>query len=361
MSEAARSPLADDHLSQGASLGPYRGVVVPARFSDPKLEHQAVRHAAGLFDFSFRAKLALKGEDRGRFLQGMVTNDVEKLKPGQGTYAMLLDAHGHILADARIYRAEDRFLLDTDADLRDKVMKIFEHYIIMDEVEQEPLALFALALQGPRARPLLEKTLHIGLPAMSEFDHFATNCVGVPVRVVRATSTGEEGYEVWTSAQGMMDVWGAACAQAPANELLPGGTEALETLRIEAGMPRYGEDFDEDTLALETGLLNAMSFTKGCYVGQEVVERTRSRGHVNWKLVGLWVGSASAPPSGEKLFSEGKEAGEVTSACVSPSLARTIALGYVRREVSEPGSEVTLASGPGAEVTALPFYGHRSI
>src|SRR5712692_10635537 len=154
MSAAIRSPLADYHLSQGATLTEHRGAVVPARFSDPVLEHQAVRKAAGLFDFSFRAKFALKGEDRVSFLQGMVTNDVQKLKPGEGAYAVLLNALGHILADARIYRLEQSFLIDTDADLRDKVMKVFDHHIIMDQVEQEHLELFTLAFQGPRARPL---------------------------------------------------------------------------------------------------------------------------------------------------------------------------------------------------------------
>jgi glycine cleavage system T protein len=356
MSETLRSPLADYHLSQGATLREHHGAVVPARFSDPKLEHQAVRKSAGLFDFSFRAKFAVKGDDRVTFLQGMVTNDVQRLQPGQGTYAALLDAHGHILADARLYCAADRFLVDTDAGLRDKVMKLLEHYIIMDQVEQEPLALFTLAFQGPRARLLLEKTLHIDLPATSEFDHFPTNYAGFPVRVVRASSTGEEGYEVWVAAKGMMGVWGAACGQAPTYDMLPCGVEALETLRIEAGIPLYGEDLDEDTLPLEAGLASAMSFTKGCYVGQEVVERTRSRGHVNWKLVGLFVEAAGAPQPGEKLRAQGKDMGEVTSACVSPSLSRTIALAYVRREASEPGTRLALASGAAAEVTALPFY-----
>ncbi len=356
MSEAVSSPLADYHVSQGATLSEHHGALVPARFSDSGSEHRAVRKAAGLFDFSFRAKIVVKGEDRGRFLQGMVTNDVQKLAPGQGTYAMLLNAQGHILADVRIYCAEDRFLIDTDADLRDKVMQILDHYIIMDQVELEPLGFFALAFQGPRSRPLLEKTLHIDLPRMAEFDHFLTNYAGFPARVARASSTGEEGYEVWVGAKGMMGVWGAACGQAPTYDMLPCGTEALETLRIEAGIPRYSHDLDEDTLPLEAGLTNAMSFTKGCYVGQEVVERTRSRGHVNWKLVGLFVNALAPPRPEEKLLAQGKEIGEITSACVSPSLGRTIALAYLRREVSEPGTKLALASGPAAEVTALPFY-----
>ncbi len=356
MPELIRTPLADYHLSQGAVPGEYCGAIVPARFTNPVSEHQAVRTAAGLFDFSFRAKIAVKGQDRAQFLQGMVTNDVEKLSPGRGVFALMLNAYGHLLADLRLYRAEDRYFIDADASLREKILKTLDQYIFMEDVQLEPLDLYALAFQGPRARPLLQKTLHIDLPAMNEFDHFTTNYAGFPVRVVRAGSTGEEGYEVWVSAKGMMGVWGAACGQAPTYDMLACGTEALETLRIEAGIARYGSELDEDTLPLEAGLLNAISFTKGCYIGQEVVERTRSRGHVNWKLAGLFVGSAVAPTSGEKLLSEGNEIGEITSACISPSLGRTIALAYVRREFSEPGTKIALAPGPPAQVTSLPFY-----
>jgi len=249
-------------------------------------------------------------------------------------------------------------LIDCDAGLGEKIVKTLDHYILMDQVELEPLDLYALAFQGPRSRPLLEKTLHVDLPSMKEFDHFATNYAGFPVRVVRASSTGEEGYEVWVGVKGMMGVWGAACGQAPTYDMLPCGTEALETLRIEAGIPRYGKDLDEDTLPLEAGLLNALSFTKGCYVGQEVVERTRSRGHANWKLMGMIIHGDRLPSAGEKLLADGKDIGEITSACVSPSLGKTIALGYLRREVSETGTKLALASGPSAEVTALPFYRH---
>ncbi len=356
MPDAVRSPLADYHASQGASLGEYHGATVPARFSNPREEHAAVRQAAGLFDFSFRAKFAMTGEHRIRFLQGMVTNDVKELAPGRGTYAAMLNAQGHILADLRVYCTEDRFLIDTDADLREKAMQSLKRYIIADRVALEPLAVFALAFQGPRARPLLEKTLHIDLPPLEEFDHFSSNYAGFPVRVVRASSTGEEGYEVWMADKALMGVWGAACGQAPTYDMLPCGIEALESLRIEAGIPRYGCELAEDTLLLEAGLLNAVSFTKGCYLGQEIVERARSRGHVNWKLVGLTVDAAQPPAPGEKLVAAEKQIGEITSACVSPSLGKTIALAYVRREVAEPGTRLALASGVPAEVTALPFY-----
>jgi len=356
MSPSARSPLAEYHVAQGARLVAYHGAQVPARFSDPRQEHAAVRNAAGLFDFSFRAKFAVTGADRVRFLQGMVTNDVKNLTPGHGIYAAMLNPQGKILADMRLYCTEDRFLLDTDADLREKILQSLQHHIIADRVRLESLELYALALQGPRSRPLLEKTLHLDLPAMQEFDHFQTNYGGFTVRVARASSTGEEGYEIWVGEKGLLGVWGAACGQAPTYEMLPCGVEALESLRIEAGIPRYGSELSEDTLLLEAGLLNAVSFTKGCYVGQEIVERTRSRGHINWKLVGLLVRAPEPPAPGEKLTSAGQEIGEVASACVSPTLGQTIALAYVRREVAEPGTKLVLAPGIPVEVTALPFY-----
>jgi glycine cleavage system T protein len=354
--QASNTPLADYHLSQGATPGEYHGALVPSIFTDPVAEHQAVRQASGLFDFSFRGKFAMKGHDHAKFLHRMVSNDIKRLAPGQGTYATLLTPQGHILVDMRLYCAEERFFVDTDADLRDKGLLGLKRYVIADQVEFEPLDLYALAFQGPRSRPLLEKTLHIDLPAMQQFDHFATNYAGFPLRVVCASSTGEEGFEVWAGAKGLMAVWGAACGQAPTYGMLPCGTQALETLRIEAGIPRYGQELGEDTIPNEAGLWNALSFNKGCYVGQEIVERARSRGHVNWTLMGLVVESETPPLPGEKLARDGRDIGEVTSSCISPTLRKTIALAYLRREVSEAGTKLAFPSGTVAEVVPLPFY-----
>jgi aminomethyltransferase len=356
MSDLLRPPLADYHLSQGAMLGDYHGALVPWCFTDPVAEHKAVREASGLFDFSFRGKFAIKGRDHAKFLHRMVSNDIKRLIPGQGTYATLLNPQGHILVDMRLYCAEDRFFVDTDADLRDKALLGLKRYVVGDQVDFEPLDFHALAFQGLRSRPLLEKTLHINLPEMREFDHFATNYAGFSVRVVCASSTGEEGYEVWAGAKGLLAVWGAACGQAPTYGMLPCGTQALETLRIEAAIPRYGQELGEDTIPNEAGLWNALSFDKGCYVGQEIVERARSRGHVNWKLMGLIIEARVPPTPGEKLVRDGKEIGEVTSSCVSPTLGKTIAMAYLRRELSEPGTKLGFPSGTLAEVVPLPFY-----
>ena len=184
----------------------------------------------------------------------------------------------------------------------------------------------------------------------------STNYAGFPAQVVCASATGEEGYEVWTGAKGLPAIWGAACGQAPTYGTLPCGTQALETLRIEAGIPRYGQELGEDTIPNEAGLWDALSFSKGCYVGQEIVERARSRGHVNWVLMGLVMESETPPAAGEKLAREGREIGEVTSSCVSPTLGKAIALAYLRREVAEPGTKLEFSSGAAAQVVSLPFY-----
>jgi len=332
---------------------------VPARYNDSKVEYAAARNAAGIFDLSFRARFAARGPDRVSFLHNILSNDVRSLGPGRGIYAVLLDVKGHILADLRVYSEPEQVLLETDVDLIQKVINALERYIIMDEVTLEPLKWRGLALQGPQSRALLERNLAGALPSLSEFGHFRSNYCGLPIHFVRVSSTGEEGYELWVPAEdapGQTKVlWQALLAGARGLTAVPCGTEALEMLRIEAGIPRYGADFGEDTLPLEAGLLNALSFTKGCYPGQEIVERARSRGHVNWKLVGVAVDGVVPPSPGDKLVWEGKEVGEVTSACLSPSQSRPIALAYVRREVSEPGTRLTFTFGAAAEVRELPF------
>ena len=339
-------------------MGEYHGALVPTRYSDSKAEYRAARSAAGIFDFSFRARFAVRGPDRVSFLHNVLSNDVKSLTPGQGVYATLLDVKGHILADLRVYCEPDLMLVETDFDLLEKTMDTLQRYIIMDDVTLEPLRWFGLGVQGPRARALLEKSLESALLPVSEFGNLHAGSSGL--HLVRASSTGDEGYELWVPLEAgpakAKTLWESLLADASGLGGLPCGTEALEMLRIEAGIPRYGVDFGEDTLPLEAGLLNALSFTKGCYPGQEIVERARSRGHVNWKLVGVAMDAAVPPARGESLLSEGRPVGEVTSACYSPSLNRPIALAYVRREVSERGVPLALATGTPVEIHELPFY-----
>jgi folate-binding protein YgfZ len=360
MSHPVSSPLADVYRSQGIALTEYHGALVPARYGNSKAEYAAARSAAGVFDLSFRSRFAARGPDRVSFLHNMLSNDVKSLGPGQGTYAVLLDVKGHILADLRVYSEPGQVLLESDADLIEKAIHTLQRYVIMDEVTLERVDCWGLAVQGPQSRALLESSLGRALPSLGEFEHFREDHSSLPLHVAHVSNTADEGYELWVPQDGVgrevEKFWEMLLAHAPGLGALPCGTEALEMLRIEAGIPRYGADFGEDTLPLEAGLLNALSFTKGCYPGQEIVERARSRGHINWQLVGLAVDAAAPPVPGERLLSEKTEVGEVTSACISPLLNRPIALAYVRREVSPPGTRLTLASGSAAAIYELPFY-----
>ncbi len=354
MSAPLRSPLIASRES--GPLVEYHGALLPERYSEPLAEHHAVRTAAGLFDGSFRARFTATGSDRVRFLHGMVSNDIRGLAPGQGTYATVLDVRGHILADLVVCCTADRFVIDTDANLVDKALQALNHYNIGGRTPLERLDVTALFLQGPKSGLIVKELLQTEPPGPEEFRHAEASFAGQPLRVVRWSITGEEGYAFWIAPTALPELWSALLALGGGHGLVPCGVKSLETLRIEAGIPRYGAELAEDVLPLEAGLLNALSFTKGCYIGQEIVERARSRGHVNWKLVGLFTEAADPLAPGEKLLSKGKEVGEITSACAAPTLGRTIALAYARREVAEPGTKLDLASGSTAEVTALPFY-----
>lgn len=336
----------------------YHGAPTPVYYSDPVEEHRAVRAAAGLFDLPFRSVFSAAGSDRTRFLHNMVTNDVKALTPGHGIYATLLDVRGHILADMTIYCEESRYLVATSASLIDKVLTTLARYNIGGRVPLERVDAAALSIQGPNAGSILRDFFHADAPGPEELRHVTIDYRGETFRMIRSTLTGEEGFELWTTQVGLEPLRHALLDAGRASGLVRCGSAALETLRIEAGIPAYGAELAEDTLPLEANLLNALSFTKGCYIGQEIVERARSRGHVNWKLVGLFVASSEPPVPGEKLLKDGKPLGEITSACISPTLGKTIALGYVRREVAEFGSALATASGAPAEVTSLPFY-HR--
>ncbi len=349
-----QSPLADLHALRAAPLLAYHGAHVPARFAGADVEHRAVRSGAGFFDFCFRSKFTLSGEHRARFLHRIISNDVKNLTPGQGVYATLLSAQGRILADLYAYADAERLWIDTDADLAPKAIAILQRYIIGDRVTIEPSDVGAVALQGPDSRRMLESLFEAGVEGLpqDELNHVVREFDGQPARVVRRSSTGEEGYEIWLGPAELRNFWTHAMKAG----LVPCGLDALESLRIEAGIGRYGPDFGEDTLPLEAGLFNALSFNKGCYIGQEIVERARSRGHVNWKLVGLrFLPGDAVPSTGEKLREAGgAEIGEITSACLSPTLGRPVALSYVRREVSQPGTRLSSASAV-PEVVELPF------
>ncbi len=365
-----QTPLAAWYATHGAVLVEDRGVELPERFTTPDDEYRAVRERAGLIDLSFRSQVRMTGEDRVGFLQGMISNDVKTLKPGNGCAATLLTEQGRIVADLRVYALETCFLLDVDARIAEKFMATLERFIIADDVEMEDLGLTytTLSLQGPLATQVLNAAA--GSVALAkEFSHGEVTIANTPVRVIRVSDTGEEGYDLLVPAPQAASVWQHLLAIGAPLGLQPVGHAALNVLRIEAGVPWYGLDMDEGRIVLEVGFEQAISFKKGCYLGQEVVERVTARGQVNRKLCGLIMHGSELPELGEKLRHGMNEVGEVgevgwiTSVAYSPRLQSPIALGYVRREQWASGTQLRIdrqGTPMIAELTTLPFPRERT-
>jgi folate-binding protein YgfZ len=287
------------------------------------------------------AMLVLTGEDRVRFLHGMVTNDIEALQPGQGCHAAMLTTKGKMLADLVVYADADSLLIELDGTLREKIKAVLAKHIIMDDVEVADVS-DALPLQGvygDDAAAVIAATLGIDAAALSALPSYGHLRAGA-ARVARASELGIPGYHLF----------GATVA----GQTLDG--DEFEERRIEAGSPRYGVDMGEDRLPIEANIHDAVSFTKGCYLGQEVIARATNLGHINRKLVGLWLDGDAPAARAAKLSAPARaEAGFVTSSARSRRFERAIALAYVHRTLWDPGTELTLDDGRRATVTGLPF------
>jgi folate-binding protein YgfZ len=336
------------------------GPPYPPAFGSVEEEYWALKESAGLMDLSHRGRLIVRGKDAARLLQGMVSNDVKALASGRGMEAFFLDVQGHIQSDARIFRIqEDTFWLELEPLRVEVVKQILDKHIIADDVE---LALpgpetACMAIEGPCALEPLREAIGFDPPGMLPLEHMELRYDSEPpLRFARASLSGEFGFWLWGHVERLADVWQKAARAGAPLGARPVGEIAVEACRIEAGIPRYGADIDDKTLPQETGQMHALSFTKGCYLGQEIVERVRSRGHVNRRLAGLLLEDRQELRPGEELLTDDQTAGRITSAAYSYGLRRTIALGMFRREFAEPGTQLATASGLPAEIVALPFF-----
>jgi folate-binding protein YgfZ len=335
------------------SLGEYRGATTAGRFTDPQAEFDALRTGCGVYDLGFRGKISMTGSDRVRWLNGMVTNNIRDLAQGHGVYAFLLSPQGKIQGDMLAYNLGDSLMVDTDLSQVEKILATFDHYIIMDDVELKNLSgtITALGVSGPRSHEVLAAT-GLAVPTLQPLQLRQINWHGNECTVVRSDDLQGESYEIWLSPERVAALWDALLVAGAT----PLGSEALEMQRITAGVPLYGVDISERDLPQETEQVRALNFNKGCYVGQEIVERIRSRGNVHRKFTGFITQGKIAIAPGAKISDGEKEVGEITSA-VSLKVAgneQTVALGYIRREVALPGREVTIA-GTKAKVIPLPL------
>jgi glycine cleavage system T protein len=355
------SPLTALHKTRKAEFVEEDGWILPLHFGNPLQEYEAVRLHAGLLDLCHRSLLRFKGSDRTSFLQGMVSNDVRALTPGAGIQAAILDVNGKILADLRVFCGEDFFLIDLWEFRRAEILEHLRHYLVAEDVEIDDLAgrYGILSLQGPKARSLLDRILSSQELPSRMHGHHTVLIENREVRVARSAHTGEDGVDLFLDVGDLPRVVSRIEEAGQSLPLRWVGVQALDILRLEAGIPRYGVDMDENNLLLETGLDHAVSFHKGCYLGQEVIERIHSRGHVNKKLAGLILEGEAPALRGDPICFDGKEIGKITSSRLSPAVKRPIALGYVHRDYLAAGIQVSIqhdGRAIQAEIASLPFY-----
>lgn len=356
-----QSLLADFHQANGAIFSEENGWLLPSRFGDPLQEYHAVRNQVGLVDLSHQSLLRFTGPDRLSYLQGMVSNDVKQLADGDGIQAAVLDIQGKILADIRVFCARDSFLLTLSEHLKEKILSHLQRYLIADDVEINDLTAQygALSLQGPKAVRRLRELLRQDEIPLKEHCHRPFRLNDTEGMIVRSSHTGEEGYDLLLSLNELRTVVSRIQEKGKKFPIAWIGTQAQDILRIEAGIPRYGIDMSEENILLETGLDNAVSFHKGCYLGQEVIERIRSRGHVNKKLAGMILAGDNAAGPGDMIHAGEKEIGRITSSVLSPARKCPLAMGYIHRDYLQPQTRITIEHAGrkvSAEITALPFY-----
>jgi tRNA-modifying protein YgfZ len=296
--------------------------------------YRALREGAAVLDLSERAKIRVSGEDRARLLHAMTTNRVQGLDPGQGCYLFFLSAQGRILADANLFCFNDHLLLDLEPETRAKVHAHLDRYIIADDVtiEDQTESRATVAVEGPESARILSG---IGAPLPEEA--YAWLAWGSRV-VARVESTGAGGYFIFLPAAEKE----ALLAEVASAGAVPASPEEARVVRIEHGRPRYGEEITERYLVQETGQMHAVNFSKGCYLGQEIVERVRSRAQIHRVLMRVEIDSTEVPAAGVKLKAGDADAAEIASAVFSPALGKVVALAYVRTQYGESGARLSL-------------------
>jgi len=336
---------------------PQHSTMIPAASASA---YAAARHRAAFVDrTAARGRVVVSGADRASFLHALFTNDITSLGPGRGCYTAYLTAQGRMIADAHVYELGDVILMTLPRDVTDAVVARLDQSIFSEDVQLGNVTetFDAIAVAGPEAATVVQAALQSisadALRALPEHGNVRTGFDGSPAIATRIADDGLDGYEVYVE-RGRGSALLAALERLNVPAL---DAEAADALRIEAGAPAFHRDMDEETIPLEAGIESrAISFTKGCYVGQEVIVRVLHRGHgrVVRKLVGLRVNGSQVPAPGSPITAADREIGRVTSAAFSPALEAPIALGYVHRDFVEPGTTVAI-DGTTAIVTTLPF------
>ena len=353
-----KSPIDAVHTGLGAAMQDRDGWLVPGSYGDALSEYAAVRDGgAGLVDLSSSGRFYVNGSEAVSFLNGLITNDMKTLAENQWMAAAFPNVQGRLVASVRVVRFSDGFLITTEAITHPRVLETLNRFTLAGDFHVTDLtnATAMLSLQG-------KETLALGQTVFGEI----VTTIGAKgaiqkdaVKIIRASHTAEDGLDLLVDSDDAVPLWEALVGAGAR----PVGHEALEVLRIEAGVPRYGVDVDETTVVPEAGLDDAISYTKGCYIGQEIVARIKYRGHVAKRLTGVVFEGRANVETGARIRSiDDREIGRLTSVTYSPHLARTIALGYVKYDYLASGTALKVASGEAefrAEIHELPFVRGR--
>jgi len=350
----ASTPLNQKLLPHGAMPGEYSGIETPSRFSDLSSEFRALTTTCAAYDLGWRAKIIVTGKDRIRWLNGMVTNNIKDLQLNHGNYSFWLNPQGRIKGDLYVYNRGEYLLIDTDHSQLEALMNGLKRYIIMDDVQLTDATgkITAIGVQGPKSREILK---HAGIEAFERKAMEVTDLIwnNVGISVTQMASQDFETCEVWAAVDHIGKLWDALIETGAT----PVGTNALERFRIMIGFPKYGTDIRDRDLPQETKQNHALNFSKGCYIGQEIVERIRSRGNVHRSFTGFTF-TGEPPSPGAKLEAEGKDVGEITSIALVPSINggsdRLLGLGYIRKEALERGAKIQYSGGE-AQPAKIPF------
>jgi folate-binding protein YgfZ len=334
------------------------GWLLPAHYGDAAAEYSAVRDGgAGLFDLTPRGRIEVRGAEAVQFLNGLVTNDVQTLATGAWMHAALPNAQGRLLALARVLRptAEEVFLFDTEAATRERVRETLARFTLAGDFRVRDLTdeTAQVSVQGAKAAELIAQTVGDEVAQLERMHTSAVAWRAHTLTVARATDTGEDGFELIGSHEASTELR-AALVETGAQSC---SADTLEVLRIEAGVPRYGVDMSETNVVPESVPGEAISYTKGCYVGQEIIARIHWRGHVAKKLTGLLLADEDAPAHGALVATtDGREIGRITSSVFSPRLQRAVALAYVKYDYLAPDTDVRVGdAGTAARVAELPL------
>jgi len=342
------TPLAAMHAAAGAKMGEWFGCALPDYFGDPAAEYRSARDTVALIDKNYRAFISFTGPDRVRYLNAILTNNIKDLGTGQGIVSLLLNPQGHILAEIETYAFPDRLLCVSFAMIRERLIEWLDKYIIMDDVKltDETPRYGALAVEGPKAAGLVQEVCGADITKMEELGCRPGAVGSIPCRIVRRSPGGVPGAEFLAEREKLAELWQVLSDAARWHEGGPMGYAALSATRLAQGVAWFGYDFGEKQIPHEAGLQDShISYTKGCYTGQEIVERVRSRGQVNRQRVRLIFSGDVVPEANTVLTVDGKEVGYVTRTARTWDPPSILGFAYVRKEAIAPGTVLQWSGG----------------